>query len=285
MKYTRSLAKLPFLLAGNLLLAFGVVAFILPGGLITGGATGLALFFYHQFAVPVELFTGAFNLVMFVLGAVVLGKAFALTAVFSTVVYPIFLSLFQRVEGISNFTDNPMLLAVYGGAFMGLGIGLVLRVGGSTGGMDIPPLVLSHKTGISVSVLLYGFDTGILLLQAFFSTSEQVLYGLLVVLISSFTLHKVLMVGKSQVQVTIISPCYEKINHEIQTTLDRGSTLLQAVTGHLGAQQMVIMSVVSARELPRLTQLVTDIDPKAFVVVSHVNEVRGRGFTLRKINL
>ena len=285
MRFSRSLVKLPFLLAGNLLLAFGVVAFILPGGLITGGATGLALFFYHQLGVPVELFTAVFNLLMFLLGAAALGKAFALTTVFSSVVYPLCLSLFQRVEAISHLTQNPLLLTVYGGAFMGVGIGLVLRVGASTGGMDIPPLVLSRKTGVSVSVLLYGFDTVILLLQAFFSTGEQVLYGLLVVLITSVTIHQVMMAGKRQVQVTIISPLYREINQAIQTTLDRGSTLLQAVTGHLGREQMVILSVISPRELPRLTQMVTAIDPKAFVVVAQVNEVRGRGFTLGKTSL
>ena len=171
---------------------------------------------------------------------------------------------------------------MFAGLFVGAGVGLVLRMGASSGGMDIPPLVLNKRTGISVSVFLYAFDTVILLSQAFFSDLEKILYSILVTLLTSLIINKVMLIGKSQVQVMIISEKYQEINNVIQTSLDRGSTFLQSITGHLQKEQLIVLSILSPRELPTLNRLISQIDPMAFMTVTQVNEVKGRGFTLKK---
>lgn len=274
--------KILLVLLGNAIYSFGVVAFVVPNGLITGGSTGLALFFQYQLHLPIEIFVGVFNVVMFIVGACILGKAFALTTLVSSIAYPFILSFFQQFPQLGNLTDNPLLAALYSGGLIGLGIGIVLRQGASTGGMDIPPLVLNKKFGLSVAVMLYLFDSCILLLQVFISSSEQVLYGILVVMIYTFVLDKVLVAGKSQIQVKVVSAEYEAIREHILHKLDRGVTLFQAETGLLKNRQQVVMSIVSNRELPRLTALVKEIDPQAFIVIHQVNEVQGRGFTMEK---
>ena len=173
--------------------------------------------------------------------------------------------------------------AICGGILVGFGIGIVLKVGASTGGVDIPPLVLNKKFHIPVSVSLYVIDFSILLLQIIFSNTEQVLYGILLVIIYTVVLDKVLVMGKSQIQVKIISEKYEEINNMIIKQLDRGSTLMHAETGLCRNKNLVVLSVVSNRELPKLNQLVMEIDPNAFVVISQVNEVKGRGFSTQKV--
>lgn len=276
------LKKVLMVILGNAVYAFGIAAFVIPNGLITGGSTGLALFFHYQFGLPISVFVGGFNLIMFLLGAWILGKAFALTTLISTFCYPLILSVFQQMPFADGFTANPILAVIYAGGLIGLGIGIVLREGASTGGMDIPPLVLNKKFGLSISVMLYLFDSCILLLQMFISSSEQVLYGILVVLIYTIVLDKVLLAGKAQTQVKIVSDKFEEINEMILKTMDRGSTLIQAQTGCLRKNQYMVLTVISNRELPKLNGFIKEIDPKAFMIIDQINEVRGRGFTMEK---
>ncbi|MBU3878440.1 YitT family protein [Faecalicatena sp. AGMB00832] len=272
-----------FVFLGNTIYALGITMFILPSGIITGGTTGLALTFNHYFQVPISLFVFGFNLLMFILGAAVLGKRFALTTLISTFYYPIILGIFQKIPALSQITNDRMLCTICGGIMIGFSIGLVIHAGASTGGMDIPPLVLNKKLGLSVSAMLYVFDCTILILQMTFSNAEQTIYGIVLVMIYSVILDKFLMMGTSQTQVKIISTQYELINQAIQKQLDRGTTFLQAETGYLNVNQPIILSVISNRELVKLNKLVMDIDPKAFIIISHVNEVKGRGFSSQKI--
>ena len=118
-----------------------------------------------------------------------------------------------------------------------------------------------------------------------YSTGDQVLYGITMVLVTSLVMDKVLLVGKKQTQVLIISAKYEEINRMIHAELDRGSTLLDSVTGHLKERQQAVLTVISHRQLPELNRRIQAIDPNAFVVVNEVNEVYGRGFTMNKQNL
>ena len=162
-KIRQQIVVLLGILAGNAVLAFGVAGFVLPQGMITGGATGLGIVTHKLLGVDISLAVAVYNLVLFAAGAVVLGKKFALTTVVSTVVYPGFLSFFSQTEWICTLTDNLMLAAVYAGILMGLGVGIVIRLGASTGGMDIPPLILNKKLGIPVAVSMY-----LLILQYFY---------------------------------------------------------------------------------------------------------------------
>ena len=185
--------------------------------------------------------------------------------------------------GGRRVTDDKMLSTICGGLMIGLGIGVVIRCGASTGGMDIPPLVLNKKFGLSVSVMLYVFDFAILIFQMVFTNKEEIIYGILLVLIYTVMLDKVLLMGSTRTQVKIISGEYEKLNHLIQEKLDRGTTLVYTQTGYLRKDQPMILTVVSNRELMRLNQIVQEIDPQAFMIIGNVNEVRGRGFSTQKV--
>ncbi|PWM40360.1 MAG: YitT family protein [Clostridiales bacterium] len=275
-------ATLVSVVLGNAILTFAVAAFILPGGLISGGVAGIGLIVRHFFEVNVDVGVAAANVVLFIAGAIVLGWKFALTTLLSTFLYPAFLAFFIRLPILENLTSDPLLAAIYAGLLMGVGIGMVIRVGSSTGGMDIPPLIINKKFGLSVPVLMYAFDTVILLFQVFFSSTEQVLYGILVVILTSIVMDRVMIIGQTQTQVMIVSPKYEEINGLIQKDLDRGSTLLNSVTGHLGERCETILTVVTHRQLPQLKELVLGVDEQAFIIVTPANEVKGRGFTLSK---
>ncbi len=282
MKDFGQLKSIFWILVGNTMYALAITIFILPNGLITGGTTGLALFFYHQFGVPLQGFVTVFNVAMFVLGAAVLGKKFALTTVISTFYYPFILSVFQSLPALGKVTEDNLLAVIFSGLLIGAGIGVVIRAGASTGGMDIPPLVLNKKMGLPVSMTMNGMDTAILLLQIVFTDKEMVLYGILLVLAYTSVLNRVLLLGQAKMQVKIVTERYEEINQAIARDLDRGVTLFRSRTGHLKRDGYVVMSVVNNRELVQLNQLIQKIDPQAFIVIHQVNEVRGRGFTLKK---
>ena len=263
-KAIRGAWKLGMVLAGNTLYALGVTLFLLPSGLITGGTTGLGLVAEHFFHVPLSTFVAVFNILMFLVGLLVLGKVFALTTAISSFYYPAILAVFQSLFGEVRLTEDPLLATVLAGLMIGAGIGVVIRAGASTGGMDIPPLVLQKKLRIPVSVSLY------------------VLYGLVMVLLYTLTLNKTLLLGAGQMQLKVVSKKYGEISQAIQRQVDRGTTLFQSMGGFEQEQGCTVLTVVDRRELPKLTELVTEIDPDAFMVVNQVNEVRGRGFTSPK---
>lgn len=277
-----NLKKIATVLAGNTVYALAVSLFILPNGLITGGTTGLALVAHAKLGIPIALFIGVFNIIMFVAGAFVLGKAFALTTMISTFYYPFIMGVFEKLSGNMVITQDRMLATVFSGLLIGAGIGMVIRAGASTGGMDIPPLILNKKWNLSISQTMSVFDCLILLSQMIFSNMEQILYGILLVLFYTMVLDKVLMTGRNQMQVKVISKKYDQISQEIQRRMDRGTTLLASEGGHLRESSFAVLTVISGRQLPKLNELVLQIDPNAFMIINQVTEVRGRGFTLHK---
>lgn len=281
----KNVKKILFIILGNAVLALGSAAFVVPNGLISGGVTGVGLILQHFVHVPIDLGVLIAEISLFILGAAVMGKAFAGTIIMSTLLYPAFFSLMGKIPFLATLTDDKLMAAIYAGILTGLGLGMVIKVGGSTGGMDIPPIILNKLFGFSIPVMIYVGDTTLLLIQAIYSSSEQVLYGILAVLITSIVMDKILIMGQKQTQVTVISPQYEKINETIHEKIDRGSTLIHATTGMKKNEQPVVMTVVSNRQLNTLNDLVLSIDPEAFVIASEVNEVKGRGFTLKKSNI
>lgn len=280
----KSIKKFLFIVFGNALLAIGGAAFVVPNGLISGGVTGIGLILQNFFHLPVDIGVMIAEVALFLLGAVVMGKAFAATIILSTVLYPTFFSLFGKIQFLTSLTDDKLMAAIYAGLFTGAGIGLVIKVGGSTGGMDIPPIILNRWFGLSIPLMISVGDITLLLIQAIYSSSEQVLYGILFVLLTSLVMDKFLIMGQKQTQVMIVSPKYGQINQMIHEKIDRGSTLIHATTGLRKSEQPVVMTVISNRQLSALNNLVLEIDPQAFVVASEVNEVKGRGFTLNKVS-
>lgn len=270
------------ILLGNFLYALTVKVFLMPAGLVTGGTTGIALTANFLWDIPVSLVVLVFNVAMLLLGLLVLGKGFALTTLASTFLYPVFLEICERMVGTCVLTDNLILCTVFSGLGIGAALGIVIRAGASTGGMDIPPLVLRKLFRIPVSVSMYGLDCCILLMQALFRPAENILFGILLVLIYTVVLDKMLLIGRSRTEVKIVSRKCKEICEAILRDVDRGVTLLDAEGGYLHQRTQLVMSVVSNQELIKVERIVHQVDPECFMVVSRVSEVRGHGFSMSK---
>lgn len=267
------------LLAGNLLITFSVAAFLAPTGIVSGGSAGIGLFFLKNFQVPISLTQAILNVVCFFLGLAVLGRRFALTTVVSSVLTPILLRFFEGIPALGELTDDLLLCALLSGVLMGAGMGVVMRVGSSTGGLDIPPLVANKLWGISVGTVMMGLNAVILTLQFFFSDPEQILYGLVQVGLTSLAVDKVVLSGKKQAQVLIVSPKYEEIRDAILTS-DLGLSMVSIETGYTRVDQKAVLCAIPPRKLPKVENLACGIDPTCFLLVSSVTEIRGRGFTM-----
>lgn len=269
-------------LGGNFLYALTVKLFVLPANLVMGGTTGLGLTANYLTGVPLSAFVLVFNVLMLVLGWRVLGRAFAVTTLASTFLYPLALEFWQRVLGNFVLTDDILLCTVFSGLGIGVALGVVIRAGASTGGMDIPPLILNRLFRLPVSVGLYGFDVCILLSQTLFQPAEKLLYGILFTLIYTLVLDKMLLMGTTRTEIKVVSRKSDEICAAILTQVDRGVTLLEGESGYLRQKTQIVLSIVSNRELPRVEKLIRAIDPESFLVISRVTEVKGRGFSLKK---
>lgn len=280
-KFTKKAAELFLVLFGNFLMSIGVGAFVIPCGLMVGGATGISLITSHFFQLPVAAVLGVYNAVMFFVGAWLLGKHFAFTTLISSFLFPFLLSQIQAIV-TAPLTTDPLLAVFLGGLLTGAGIGLVIRAGSSTGGNDILVLLLHKKMGVPISAAMYGFDIVILLFQLPYSPLETALYSIILIILYSVTADKASTLGMGRMQVRIISKKYEIISEAIKSQINRGVTLYRIEGGYTGEESCEVMTVLSARELNSLNQLVMEIDPTAFIILAHVNEVRGRGFSIGK---
>ena len=270
------------IILGNALYSLAVALFLEPAGLITGGATGIALAFGRLTGLSVSGFLFLFNMSMLVWGWAVLGKKFALNTLASSVLSPAFLGLFERLLDGRVLTEDIFLCTIFSGLGIGVALGMVIRAGASTGGMDIPPLVLNKWFHLPVSATMMVFDLIILAVQAAFSPLQQCLYGIVMVIVYTVVLDKVLIFGSTRTEVKIISQHADEIREAIFSQLDRGVTILHGEGGYSRNSEQVLLSVISNRQLPKLEKIAHLIDPTCFMIVSHVTEVSGRGFSLEK---
>lgn len=266
---------------GNLLLALGAAAFLLPNRLMATGSTGLALALAQVLPLEVAHMVAAINAVTFLLGLLCLGRRFAMTTLVSTVLFPAFLWLCQRL--ITGPVVQDTLLACVSAALLsGCGVGLVIKCGASTGGVDIPAILLSRRTGLPVAAFLCGLDVLALLGQCRSATPEKLVYGILTALMISLVVNKVIMTGSGAIQVLIISPKYEEISRCICGEIDRGMTFIEVCTGFCRTPQRAVLSVIAQRDLHMLNTRVLALDPTAFIVVTNVYKVHGKGFSLSR---
>ena len=274
------LKMLPYILLGNALIAFSVCAFVVPHNLMLGGSTGIALTIQHWLPLRLSVISGATNLLLFLLGYFFLGKQFAASSLLSTLIYPLILSLLERLPLADLFNGDILVCSIFSGLLMGAGIGLVVRAGGSTGGMDIPPCILQKYKGIPVGTSLMVFDVLILLMQILFQGFDGILYSLTCIGLTSLTVDRLIVSGERKLQLVIISPDYRRIQQEILTTLDSGVTLLDIETGYSGEAQKALFTVVYAKKYPAIKEAALRIDSHAFIIASDVIGVNGRGYTL-----
>lgn len=287
---------------GNALTAAASAFFIVPNGFTMGGTTGVGIFVTRLLANAgksnlewvVSLTVYIANIALFIVGSIFLGKKFAIATLAGTLLYPSFLSAFTAINklyltahaNIPIAHDDPLLAAVCGALLFGAGIGITVRVGASTGGTDIPPLILHKYFNIPVSVSLWVLDIAIVLIQFFAKASvDMILYGVIITLLSSVVIDKVSPIGLRRAQVKVISKKYREIREMILNKLNRGVTMLYGKTGFLQEKCYVVLTVISNRDVVKLKNEVQAIDPDAFLMVSVISEVRGRGFSMDRIVL
>lgn len=273
-----NLKTLLALLAGNLLLAFSVSAFVLPYDILSGGVAGIAVLVKPFTTISEQTIIIALVVSLFLVGWVFLGKKFAITTIMSSVLYPAYLLLLQN--HMKPVEVDPLLASVFGGLIAGAGIGLVMKVGSSTGGMDIPPLIMQKYLGFDLGKSVMAIDALTVILGLWIYDLQHVLIGLIYVYASGIMITKVLTLGLVEsMSVQIISDKYEELSALIQEKVDRGVTLFHAEGGYLRQQKNVILVVISKHQYQSLLNLIRETDPAAFVIISDVKEVQGNGFS------
>jgi len=271
-----------FILLGNTILAFLVAAFIVPHDIVMGGTTGIAIVINKFFPIDMALMVFILNTGLLILGLIVIGKKLFFTSVASTLLYPALLAVMQRIPGIDSFTDNSLLASLFAGVLMGLSLGLVMRVGSSTGGMDIANLVCAKVFHRPVAIFVYLSDFIVVGAQAAVNTPEQVMLGIVVLVLETIMLDKTMLYGQTQNQIYVISSKYEEIRKKFLTELNAGVTMSYVQTGCLGEDQKAVLCIIPTRKLYAANEIVRAIDPEAFVTITKIKEVRGRGFTAER---
>lgn len=268
---------------GNALLAFAVCAFVVPQGFMLGGSSGIALILQRMMPIRLSVLSAVVNLTLFSLGWAFLGWQFAARSLMSTLIYPVIMLIFEELPVATLFAgENKLLCALYCAALIGAGVGIVVREGGSTGGMDIPPCILQKYRGIPVGQSLMFFDGSIILAQVLLKGMDGVLYSLLILVMTSAVIDRTIISGEAKVEMMIISSKFEEIRREILSTQDCGVTMLDIETGYLEEKSKAVLSVVYAKKYPEIRDAVLKIDPRAFLVTSDVKNVNGVGYTLSR---
>lgn len=267
-----------WVVAGNVVLALAVSMFILPYDILSGGVAGVAVALQPLIPLPVTLMVNLLVVGLFIVGACFLGKDFAMKTILSSLIYPVFLTFFSGRVPVLDL--DPILASLYGGLLGGTGVGMALRTGASTGGMDIPPLIVHKLTHIEIAKLVLITDALTVLLGAFTYGLEAVLVCFVSVWASSVAIDKVLMFGGQQAKaIQIISDQYEQIIERIHSELERGTTLIEAQGGFTCEKRKIILVVITKNQYPALMEMVTAIDKEAFVIANDTHEVKGFGFS------
>ena len=269
-----------YVVVGNLVLAAGVGLFILPNHILSGGVAGIAVALEPLLHIDPNTLINVLTLLLFFAGSLVLGKRFALKTFLSSVLYPTFLTIISQFAEAVYITEDPILSSLYGGIMVGLGVGIVFRTGASTGGMDIPPLIINKYTGIALPTLVLITDGLTVVLGALVYGVEAALIGIISVWVSSYMINKAITFGGHDAKnVMIISEKYPEIMDQITKSMNRGATLLEAVGGYTGNRRPVLMIVIVKKQFAELNRIVSHIDPSAFMIVTDAREVQGEGFT------
>ena len=271
-----------WLVIANLTVTAAVVLFVLPSGLIMGGATGLALVLRHFTHMDTAVAVMIVNLLFLLIGTLAIGKRFFFASVFSSVAYPVLLAASRALPLENLVVQDPLLCAIAGGAGLGAGCGLAVRIGVSTGGTDGLALAVNKWTHVDIATLAAVIDVIILMLQMPFTDFEHILYGVVFTVMTSMVLNRVLLTGSAQLQLFVVSSRQEEIRKCLLYVLNLGATMVHIRTGIARRETEGIITVIHPRSLYAVTEAIQRIDPEAFVTVIQAREVRGQGFTTQR---
>lgn len=282
------ITDLVFILAGSICYAVAIGMFSAPNNIAPGGLTGIATLLNHLWDwVPIGTATILMNVPLLIVSWFVLSKSMVIrtlcgiviSSVLTDVVQPYVDELFLSSIVVENGKD-PLLVCIFGGALLGLGVGLILRRGGTTGGSEVISRLLEKKyPHMSVGTLILGVDAIVITLSAIvYGQIENALYAVVFVFVGSQIIDRVVYGGRSGKMIMIMSKKQPEITDAIMTKVNRGVTLMKSQGGYSGQDQNTMLVAVRKDEVYRLRKTVFDIDPDAFLMMLTTDEVRGLGF-------
>lgn len=261
-------------------IAFGMI--ILPQSFAAGGVTGFSVILHKIIPLPLSVIVFICNALLFVLGYVFVGKEFVFKTLIATIIFPTGLEICQKYNVLLPLKSDPFMSAIIGGVLLGIGSGMILSGDGSSGGFDIIGVILHKYFKIPVSAVINVFDCSVLLIQAVANPFMKNVYGVLVIMITTYVINKVLSYGQSQVEIMIMSKEFEKIRERIYKEADVGLTLLNAESGYLRNDMKVIMTVTQYNKIAAIKKISVEEDPTSFVFVNDVHSVIGKGYTISR---
>ncbi|XID90991.1 YitT family protein [Paenibacillaceae bacterium WGS1546] len=263
------------MLVGSFFIAISFNLFLLPNRIASGGVSGISVIVDTLASIPPAYTQWALNIPLFIAGVVVLGKHFGLKTLVGSIFLPLFVLMTSHW---TPPTHDPLLGALYGGLGVGIGLGLVFRGRGSTGGLDVAAQIVHRVLGIRLGLAVAVLDGLVILSAGLFISLENALYALIGLFATSKTIDLIQTGLQTSKAAFIISGDPERVSSAILHELDRGLTKLQGVGGYTGDERPVLLAVVAQNEVVRLKQLVRDVDPAAFVIITNAAEVLGEGF-------
>jgi uncharacterized membrane-anchored protein YitT (DUF2179 family) len=258
--------------AGSALCAGSINGILIPHKFLSGGFVGLALVTFYLFSfMSVPWLYFLFNIPLFALGWMYVGRRFFLYSIAGTILF----TLAVKWVDVSLPVQDPILAALLAGIIGGTGAGIILRSLGSAGGVDILSVILLQRFSIRLGSTILGFNALVLSLAAVFSSLEAALYTLIYMYVTSYVVNLVVTGWSQRKAVLIISPKWEQIHKGILQEIRRGATILQGRGAYSNQPEQILYTVITFRELPRLKRMIRDTDPNAFVVVTDTLEVMG----------
>jgi len=261
---------------GSFFVAIGFNLFLLPNQIASGGVAGISTILYALFRFEPSTVQWAINIPLFFVGMWILGRSFGIKTLIGTAMVPLFVSLTSDWNPASS---DPFLGAIFGGMACGLGIGIVFRGKGSTGGIDLAAQIVHKFVPLPFGICVALFDGLIVLVATFVFSVEAGLYALIGLFVTSRTIDLVQVGLNSSKAIMVVSDHLEAIRDALLTEIDRGVTVWKAEGGYTRADKKMIMSVVNQNEFSRTTQIIKQIDPNAFIIVMNASEVIGEGFS------
>ncbi|MFC2948326.1 YitT family protein [Virgibacillus sediminis] len=270
-----------FILVGSAIYSFGIVHFNMENNLGEGGFTGITLLLYFLWGWDPAISNIVLNIPVFLIGWKLLGRNTFLYTIIGTVSVSVFLAIFQANKFTIYLQSDMTLAALFAGVFIGAGLGIVFRYGGTTGGVDIIARLINKYAGWSMGRTMFLFDLVVISasILAILDLIEG-MYTLVAVYVAARVIDFIQEGAYAARGATIISPYSSEIAGKINRDMDRGVTILNGKGSFSGENRDVLYCIVARNEIIKLKSIITSIDPHAFVAMSSVHDVMGEGFTL-----
>jgi len=273
-----------FILIGSAIFSFGIVNINIENHLAEGGFTGITLLLYFLFKFDPSYSNLILNIPIFIIGWKLLGRTTFLYTLIGTFSVSLFLWIFQRYDVLNlhlNLQNDMTLAALFAGAFIGIGLGIIFKYGGTTGGVDIIARLAHKYVGWSMGKTMFMFDAIVIIVSIItYLSYREGMYTLVAVFIGAKVIDFMQEGAYAAKGATIISDKNDEIAAKILSDMERGATFLKAVGSYTKVERNVLYCVVAKNEIVKLKNIITSVDPHAFVAVSDVHDVVGEGFTL-----